>query len=108
MASGVPVELAPRSATAQEGIALLKRGSQVMKYGRAGRPHPTVFKLSADEEEITWEGKKGLLGSKAKRSIWLADVLALDVGQESAVFRRQQQPSEQAHLSLSLLLLPMD
>ena len=102
----------PRSGTAQEGIALLKRGSMVMKYGRQGKPHPTTFTLSQDENELFWESKKGLasaLSSRKPRSVSLADALQLDVGQESAVFRRNvtnAAASDKAHLSLSLLLLP--
>jgi len=104
----------PRSGTAIEGIALLKRGSQAMKYGRQGRPHPITFRLSESEEEILWESKKTLLGTRQK-SICLGDVLSLEVGQESAVFRRACMKgvkgihaTENTHLSLSLLMIPMD
>ena len=98
----------PRSATAAEGVALLKRGSKVTKYGRRGQPHPTTFTLSAAEDRLMWEGKKGLLSKKAQRSLELVDVLELQVGQESAVFRRHAHSAgSAAHLSLSLLLLSL-
>ena len=37
---------------------LLKRGSAALKHGRAGKPHVTVFTLSADEAMLSWEPKR--------------------------------------------------
>ena len=48
---------AARSQTAREGIALLKRGVRAIKYGRHGKPHATVFRLSEDESVLSWEGR---------------------------------------------------
>ena len=53
----------PRSATAAEGVALLKKGSRVMKYGRQGKPHPTMFTLAASADRLMWEGKKSGIGT---------------------------------------------
>ena len=89
---------------------MLIKGSTAMKYGRQGRPHPTIFKLSPSEDALMWEGKKTLaykLQNKPRlRSINLADALDVLVGHESAVFRRYAGTAgAHAHLSLSLLLL---
>ena len=43
------------SQTAREGLALLKGGALALKHGRAGKPHVTVFTLSADEETLSWK-----------------------------------------------------
>lgn len=105
-----------RTKTAREGIALLRRGSAVKKYGRQGRPHTTTFWLSADETTLGWVGKGGLLGKR--RAVAVADVVEVLEGQQSAVFKklsgegkggeRKASLSERSlgaeHLSLSLRL----
>ena len=45
-----------RSATADEGIRLLKQGVAVTKYGRTGQPHKEKLLLSADERSLGWAG----------------------------------------------------
>ena len=100
------------SETAAEGLALLKRGSSALKHGRAGKPHTTIFTLSADETLISWEPKRAsklvprrsVAGSAATRVIAIADIVELLVGRESTVFKRRANDSA-AHLSLSLRLL---
>ena len=49
-----------RTATAVEGLELLKRGSRALKYGRSGKPHRTTFQLSQDELYLSWHGKMEL------------------------------------------------
>lgn len=101
-----------RSAAAVEGIALLKAGSEAVKHSRKGKPQKTTFRLSADERELQWEGhgmlaRTGLDGHS--RVLRLADVLEVLVGQESALFQRLGMlTAHEAHLSLSLVLLPSD
>ena len=46
----------PRSAAAEEGIALLKRGSRVHKHNRSGKSALTVFTLSADVPVVLPDG----------------------------------------------------
>ena len=92
-----------RTATASEGIAMLKQGSTVKKYGRAGKPHNTLFRLSEDESMLGWEGR----GLKLKRrAVRICDLVELRVGQESAVFQRIASSTElgAAHMSMTLLL----
>uniref|UniRef100_A0A7S3ERC3 PPPDE domain-containing protein n=1 Tax=Haptolina ericina TaxID=156174 RepID=A0A7S3ERC3_9EUKA len=93
-----------RSQAVQEGIAMLKTGVRALKYSRHGRPRLAMFKLSEDERILSWEGR--LL----TKSIEIADVLELLVGQTSAVFRRNAaeeacRSSAQEHLSLTLVLM---
>tara|TARA_B110001452_G_C15201187_1_gene416862 strand:- start:837 stop:1427 length:591 start_codon:yes stop_codon:yes gene_type:complete len=92
-----------RSETALEGIALLRRGSVVKKYGRQGKPHETLFKLSADETVLAWEGH-GLKRLK-RRAVQVADLEELCVGHESDVFQRLASSDHMqaaAHMSLTL------
>lgn len=130
-----------RSVTAVEGLALLKRGSVATKYSRHGKQRRTRFTLSADERTLSWE-RKGVSDKQAtaqdgahgkcaalrelivdsargsaewlgqRRSIAIADVLEVLVGQQSAKFVKhrhrtalQKQAPTAAHLSLTLVLV---
>ena len=130
-----------RSVTAVEGLALLKRGSVATKYSRHGKQRRTRFTLSADERTLSWE-RKGVSDKQAtaqdgahgkcaalrelivdsargsaewlgqRRSIAIADVLEVLVGQQSAKFVKhrhrtalQKQAATAAHLSLTLVLV---
>ena len=100
---------ANRSATALEGIVLLKSGCTAMKYGKSGSPHATKFVLSSDDRMLSWEGS-GLIGKLIpkgeKREVELSNVRRLLVGRESSVFKRYAgtlDSSTRAHLSVSLL-----
>ena len=66
----------PRSATVEEGVALLKRGTNVTKYGRSGKPHSTMLKLSDDERRIGWDaqGLAKLRKRGDKRTLRLCEV----------------------------------
>ena len=118
--SGLELDRTPLTAV-QEGLALLKRGSQVTKHGRSGRPHATQLVLSDDETTLTWEAatrrrasleraasiglrtlRRG--GEEKSRSVRIADVVELLVGHESAVFRRSGGGDATAHLSITLQL----
>ena len=90
-----------RSEAALEGIALLRGGSVVKKYGRQGKPHETLFKLSGDETVLAWEGH-GLKRLK-RRAVQVADLEELCVGHESDVFQRlASRETAVAHMSLTL------
>ena len=113
----------PRSAAGQEGVARLQAGVRVNKYGRQGKPHETVVRLSQDESELSWEKKRGVqraasfgrarsrsiagaAGDKA-RVIEVAGLVAVLVGRESGVFKRRAGATgadAKEHLCLSLLL----
>jgi hypothetical protein len=105
-----------RSAAATEGIELLKRGCEAIKLTRKGRPRATTFRLSDDESKLSWDGKLSMrLGQP--RTVFLADVMDVHVGQMSTAFERYQQrpaptkalrvpePEVMPHLSLSLVLI---
>ena len=98
----------PRSAAAGEGIAMLKAGAPAQKSGRSGKPHATTFRLSDDEQKLSWDGaglgKLNVL--KGERYVRVSSVLELLVGLESAVFERSGSAAAASnmHLSLSLVL----
>jgi hypothetical protein len=89
-----------RSATADEGVRLLKQGVAVTKYGRNGQPHKEKLLLSADERSLGWAGhvasklmsSSKLLGPKAlvssARTVPLDDIVELWVGHETHIFKR--------------------
>lgn len=52
---------------AAEGIAMLQRGVQVVKYGRDGSAHASNLKLSQDLADLSWTSKK--LSSRLARSM---------------------------------------
>ena len=86
--------LSKRSETALEGIALLRRGSVVKKYGRQGKPHAVTFRLLDDLRTLSWErsgigsklsglGKWGGGGDKV-RSVQLDEMVEILVGESRA------------------------
>ena len=113
-----------RSATADEGIRLLKQGVAVTKYGRTGQPHKEKLLLSADERSLGWAGhiasklmgSSKLLSPKAlvssARSVPLSEIVELCVGHETSVFKRHVRQAISTgkpvaagpHLSFSLVL----
>ena len=58
--------------------ALLVRGRSFLKFGRAGRPHPDVVRLSPDMSRVLW-GKKG---------VPVAELRQVTPGRSSSVFER--------------------
>jgi hypothetical protein len=101
--------------SAAQGINMLKRGTTALKFGRQGRPHPAIFRLSDDEAVLSWEdGRSGITGSLSnlagsalgkKRSVRIAECAMLLVGAESEVFRRSYEgDSSDSSLCFSLLI----
>ena len=86
-AGGSRSAMSARSAEAQEGIELLKRGCPAIKVSQRGKQRPTTFKLAADESALRWKGA-GKLGKP--RTIFLADVLEVSAGQTTTAFERAQ------------------
>ena len=115
----VPTASVPRSAAIEEGVALLKAGSVVIKHGRHGRPRPVLFTLSSDESLLSWEprtrnasfsrvaqGMRRVSVSKERpRRVCLEDALSLLVGRESEVFHRRANESSGGGEGLSLSLV---
>ena len=73
-----------------------------------GKPHATTFRLSDDEQKLSWDGaglgKLNVL--KGERYVRVSSFLELLVGHESAVFQRSGSAAAASnmHLSLSLVL----
>ena len=91
-----------------EGIALLKRGCDVIKFSsKSSKPAVTLLRLSINEAELSWQ-RHGLAALKRKsegRVLQIRDVTGLLVGRESATFQRAHDDAHGAvHLSLSLVL----
>jgi hypothetical protein len=51
--SVITLEQMPQAA--REGIKLLQRGVVATKFGRQGKPHSCLFKLSEDLHTLAWE-----------------------------------------------------
>ncbi|XP_028554192.1 PH, RCC1 and FYVE domains-containing protein 1-like isoform X1 [Dendrobium catenatum] len=83
-------------ATSSHALVALKKGSQLLKYGRKGRPKFYPFRLSNDESSLIWFSNRG------ERSLRLSSVSRIFSGQRTSVFQRYQRP-ENCYLSFSLL-----
>ncbi|KAK8928165.1 Protein Brevis radix-like 4 [Platanthera zijinensis] len=77
-------------------LIALKKGSQLLKYGRKGKPKFYPFRLSNDESSLIWFSKNG------KRILRLSSVSRIIPGQRTSVFRRYLRPGKD-YLSFSLL-----
>ncbi|KAF9682733.1 hypothetical protein SADUNF_Sadunf05G0139300 [Salix dunnii] len=80
----------------EQALIVLKKGSQLLKYGRKGKPKFCPFKLSNDETTLIW------ISSGGERSLKLALISKIIPGQRTAVFRRYLRP-EKDYLSFSLI-----
>ncbi|GLU16563.1 hypothetical protein SLE2022_329910 [Rubroshorea leprosula] len=76
-------------------LIALKKGAQLLKYGRKGKPKFYPFRLSNDETSLIWTSSSG------ERSLKLASVSKIIPGQKTAVFQRHLHP-EKDYLSFSL------
>ncbi|KAL6651738.1 hypothetical protein ACP70R_010663 [Stipagrostis hirtigluma subsp. patula] len=77
-------------------LIALKKGSQLLKYGRKGKPKFTPFRLSNDESTLIW------VSNNKEKSLKLASVSRILAGQRTLVFQRFLLP-EKDHLSFSLI-----
>ena len=81
----------PLSQTATQGLELLTRGVECIKFSSKGTASLVFLRLSTDETTLSWR-KHGLskLKRKAeKRIVQVAGVERVDVGRESAAFKGQ-------------------
>ena len=98
-----------RSTAAAEGISLLQRGCEVIKFkGHGGKPHVALLRLSSDEEMLSWQ-RHGAAKLKMRmdgrdRMLKLASVTDVLIGRESTAFQRARGPRGEVHLSMSLVL----
>ncbi|KAL6192054.1 hypothetical protein ACLB2K_038441 [Fragaria x ananassa] len=80
----------------EQALIALKKGTQLIKYSRKGKPKLCPFRLSADETTLVW------LSHGEERLLKLSTVNRIIPGQRTAVFRRYLRP-EKDYLSFSLL-----
>ncbi|KAL5542276.1 hypothetical protein UlMin_009986 [Ulmus minor] len=80
----------------EQALVALKKGSQLIKYSRKGKPKFCPFRISADETTLIW------YSHGEERNLKLASVSRIIPGQRTAVFRRYLRP-EKDYLSFSLL-----
>ncbi|GAA0146147.1 guanyl-nucleotide exchange factor [Lithospermum erythrorhizon] len=80
----------------EQALIALKKGAQLLKYGRNGKPKFCPFRLSNDETTLIW------LSSRGERTLKLSSVSRIIPGQRTAVFQRYLRP-EKDYLSFSLI-----
>ncbi|PON99646.1 Regulator of chromosome condensation (RCC1) family with FYVE zinc finger domain-containing protein [Trema orientale] len=80
----------------EQALIALKKGTQLVKYGRKGKPKFCPFRLSNDESSLIW------ISSNGERNLKLASVSRIIPGQRTAVFQRYLRP-EKDYLSFSLI-----
>ncbi|XP_022143636.1 uncharacterized protein LOC111013497 [Momordica charantia] len=80
----------------EQALIALKKGSQLLKYGRKGKPKFCPFRLSNDESFLIW------ISTTGEKSLKLASVSRIIPGQRTAVFQRHLRP-EKDYLSFSLI-----
>uniref|UniRef100_A0A7N1A1A8 Uncharacterized protein n=1 Tax=Kalanchoe fedtschenkoi TaxID=63787 RepID=A0A7N1A1A8_KALFE len=80
----------------EQAIASLKKGTQLLKYGRRGKPKFCPFRLSNDETMLMW------FSGKEEKFLNLSQVSRIIPGQRTAIFQRYPRP-EKEYQSFSLL-----
>ncbi|KAM0934716.1 putative chromatin regulator PHD family [Dioscorea sansibarensis] len=80
----------------EQALFALKKGSQLIKYSRKGKPKLCPFRISSDETALIW------FSHKKERTIYLSSVIRIIPGQRTAVFRRFLRP-EKDYLSFSII-----
>ncbi|KAJ3678505.1 hypothetical protein LUZ60_002308 [Juncus effusus] len=80
----------------EQALVALKRGTQLVKYSRKGKPKLRSFRLSSDESALIW------YSHKKEKSIKLSTVKKIIPGQRTAVFQRYPRP-ERDYLSFSII-----
>ncbi|XP_072983554.1 PH, RCC1 and FYVE domains-containing protein 1-like isoform X2 [Typha latifolia] len=80
----------------EKAFFALKKGSQLIKYSRTGKPKLRNFRVSTDETTLIW------YSHKKEKNIKLASILKIIPGQRTAVFKRYLCP-EKDYLSFSLI-----
>ncbi|KAK4733086.1 hypothetical protein R3W88_007347 [Solanum pinnatisectum] len=79
-----------------QGLITLKKGTQLIKYSRKGKPKFCPFRVSPDETTLIWYSR----GSE--RNLKLSAVSKIIPGQRTPVFKRFLRP-EKEYLSFSLI-----
>ncbi|KAG8066796.1 hypothetical protein GUJ93_ZPchr0004g39520 [Zizania palustris] len=79
-----------------KALIALKKGTQLLKYGRKGKPKFTPFRLSNDESTLIW------VSNNKEKTLKISSVSRVLSGQRTLVFQRFLLP-EKDHLSFSLI-----
>ncbi|XP_060214565.1 PH, RCC1 and FYVE domains-containing protein 1-like [Lycium barbarum] len=79
-----------------QAIAALKKGANLLKYGRRGKPKFCPFRLSNDESALIW------YHDKEEKQLELCHVSRIIPGQRTAIFQRYPRP-EKEYQSFSLI-----
>ena len=104
---------AVRSPTAIAGIALLKKGCEAIKYSRHGKPRNTTFRLSDDEQTLSWDSGANIvkMARGERRNVQITEILDVMLGMESKVFSLHKDRTGEdgdfpmAHVSMTLVLV---
>ncbi|XAR57432.1 hypothetical protein NMG60_11025575 [Bertholletia excelsa] len=80
----------------EQALITLKKGTQLVKYSRKGKPKLCPFRLSPDETTLIW------LSHGHERNLKLSSVTRIVPGQRTVVFKRYLRP-EKEYLSFSLI-----
>ncbi|MQL88679.1 hypothetical protein Taro_021245 [Colocasia esculenta] len=80
----------------RSALIALKKGTQLIKYSRKGKPKLRPFRVSTDETSLIW------LSHGEERHLNLASISRIIPGQRTAVFKRYLHP-EKDYLSFSLI-----
>ncbi|KAK7279227.1 hypothetical protein RJT34_24273 [Clitoria ternatea] len=80
----------------EQALITLKKGTQLVKYSRKGKPKLCSFRLSRDETKLIW------ISHGKEKNLKLSSVSHIIPGQRTAVFRRFLRP-EKDYLSFSLI-----
>ncbi|KAJ4722725.1 Regulator of chromosome condensation (RCC1) family with FYVE zinc finger domain [Melia azedarach] len=91
-----PVSYGNSERDIEQALIALKKGTQLVKYSRKGKPKFRAFRLSPDETTLIW------LSHGDERYLKLSTVTRIIPGQRTAVFKRYLRP-EKDYLSFSLL-----
>jgi len=106
-----------RSPTAIAGIRLLKSGCEAVKYSRRGQPRSTTFRLSDDEQTLSWDAGHGGITAPVKmakgerRNVKITEILDVLLGMESKIFTLHKDATgggtehPMAHVSMTLVLV---
>ncbi|KAB1224986.1 Ultraviolet-B receptor UVR8 [Morella rubra] len=88
--------LGRKACSLQQAITALKKGAQLLKYGRRGRPKFCPFKLANDESALIW------FSGKEEKHLKLSNVCRIIPGQRTPVFQRHPRPDKE-YQSFSLI-----
>ncbi|KAL6342917.1 hypothetical protein AAG906_016936 [Vitis piasezkii] len=91
-----PVSYGNSERDIEQALVTLKKGTQLIKYSRKGKPKFRPFRISTDETTLIW------YSHGEERNLKLSSVSRIIPGQRTAVFRRYLRP-EKDYLSFSLL-----